>query len=118
VQVDQATESPNAWTTRSADVTAYAGQTVELAFTFDTRDNIYNAFRGWQVDGIEWAITDVVCGDDCYADYNNDEVLDLFDFLAYVNSFTDGEDQADCTGEGDLDFFDFLCFSNEFNEGC
>jgi subtilisin family serine protease len=118
VQIDQATESPNTWTTRSADITAYAGQTVDLAFTFDTRDNIYNNFRGWQIDGIEWAITDVVCGGDCYADYNNDEVLDLFDFLAYVNSFTDGEDQADCTGEGDLDFFDFLCFSNEFNEGC
>jgi hypothetical protein len=61
-------------------------------------------------------LTDVGAG--CYADFTDDGVLDLFDFLAYVNSFNDGGDRADCTGEGTLDLFDFLCFVNEFNEGC
>jgi outer membrane protein assembly factor BamB len=54
----------------------------------------------------------------CYADFNQDAVLDLFDFLAFVNSFNSEENQADCTGDGVLDLFDFLCFVNAFNEGC
>ena len=57
-------------------------------------------------------------GDECYADWTGDGVLDLFDFLGYVNSFNAGEDAADCTGDAALDLFDFLCFVNAFNEGC
>ena len=118
VQIDQATESPNSWQSRTADVTAWAGQTVELAFTFDTRDNIYNNFRGWQIDGIQWAITDVVCGDSCYADFNADGELDLFDFLAFTNDFNDAGDASDCDKSGGHDLFDFLCYTNAFNAGC
>ena len=99
-------------------MTAYAGQTVELSFVFDTKDQYYNAYRGWQIDGIRWAVTDVVCGDGCYADFNGDGTLDFFDFLAYTNSFNAGEDNADCDNGGNLDFFDFLCYTNEFNAGC
>jgi hypothetical protein len=55
---------------------------------------------------------------ECYPDFTGDGLLDLFDFLAYVNSFNDGDGQADCTGEGTLDLFDFLCFVNAFNGGC
>jgi hypothetical protein len=54
----------------------------------------------------------------CYADYNADGVLDLFDFLAFVNAFNAGDPGADCTGEGVGDLFDFLCFVNAFNAGC
>jgi hypothetical protein len=59
-----------------------------------------------------------VGGGDCYADFTGDNVLDLFDFLAFVNSFNAGEDKANCDNEGGLDLFDFLCFTNEFNAGC
>jgi hypothetical protein len=54
----------------------------------------------------------------CYPDFTGEGDLDLFDFLAYVNSFNDAEDRADCTEDGALDFFDFLCFANAFNDGC
>ncbi len=57
-------------------------------------------------------------GGACYADFTGDGVLDLFDFLAYVNAFNAGLDSADCTGDGSLDLFDFLCFVNAFNAGC
>jgi uncharacterized membrane protein len=56
--------------------------------------------------------------DDCYPDFTGDGVLDLFDFLAYVNAFNAELDEADCTGDELLDLFDFLCFVNAFNEGC
>jgi hypothetical protein len=54
----------------------------------------------------------------CYADFTGDGVLDLFDFLAYVNAFNAADPAADCTGDGVLDLFDFLCFVNAFNNGC
>jgi hypothetical protein len=60
-------------------------------------------------------------GEVCYADVNGDGVLDLFDFLAFVNLFNAGDPQADCVAnacEPQLDLFDFLCFVNEFNSGC
>ncbi len=54
----------------------------------------------------------------CYADFNGDGTLDLFDFLAFVNSFNAGDPKADCTADAALDLFDFLCFVNAFNAGC
>ncbi len=55
---------------------------------------------------------------DCYPDFTGDGVLDLFDFLAYVNLFNANDPQADCDGDGALSLFDFLCFVNAFNAGC
>ncbi len=54
----------------------------------------------------------------CYPDFTGDGVLDLFDFLAYVNAFNAGDAAADCDHNGALDLFDFLCFVNAFNAGC
>jgi photosystem II stability/assembly factor-like uncharacterized protein len=54
----------------------------------------------------------------CEADLNGDGVLDLFDFLEYVNLFNAGDMTADCTGDQVLDLFDFLCYVNLFNTGC
>lgn len=45
-------------------------------------------------------------------------VLDLFDFLCFVNEFYAGAPEADCDGDSTLSIFDFLCFVNEFNAGC
>ena len=48
-------------------------------------------------------------------------MLDLFDFLAFVNQFNAKDPAADCDPNGcdpHLDLFDFLCFVNLFNAGC
>lgn len=37
----------------TVDVSAYAGQTVQLRFSFDTVDNQQNAFEGWYVDDVQ-----------------------------------------------------------------
>jgi hypothetical protein len=57
-------------------------------------------------------------GDECYPDFDGNGDLDLFDFLAYVNTFNAGDNGADCDNNGALDLFDFLCFVNAFNAGC
>ncbi len=54
----------------------------------------------------------------CYADFNQDGVLDLFDFLAFVNAFNAADPAADCDVDAELTLFDFLCFVNAFNQGC
>jgi hypothetical protein len=54
----------------------------------------------------------------CYADCDGSKVLDLFDFLCFVNLFNTADPSADCDGDGALDLFDFLCFTNAFNAGC
>lgn len=40
------------WKYEEFDLTNYAGTTVRLKFKFDTRDGLYNGFRGWFIDNI------------------------------------------------------------------
>ena len=44
--------APPAWTTISQDLSAFRGKTIRLLFTFETRDVLYNGFRGWLIDNI------------------------------------------------------------------
>jgi hypothetical protein len=56
--------------------------------------------------------------DECYPDCNDDDVLDFFDFLCYLNAFDNQDQYADCEDNEIFDFFDFLCYLNEFDAGC
>ena len=58
------------------------------------------------------------CTDDCYADFDGDGDLTIFDFLAFQNAFDAGDIAADCDEDGSLTLFDFLCFQNAFDAGC
>jgi hypothetical protein len=40
------------WTTQDVDISAFAGQQIQLRFFFDTIDGIQNAFEGWYVDDV------------------------------------------------------------------
>ena len=57
-------------------------------------------------------------GGSCYADFDGDGELTIFDFLAYQNAFDAGDLAADCDQDGSLTIFDFLCFQNGFDAGC
>ncbi|MEQ8843836.1 MAG: GC-type dockerin domain-anchored protein [Phycisphaerales bacterium] len=54
----------------------------------------------------------------CYADFDGDGELTIFDFLAFQNAFDSGDSAADCDQDGSLTLFDFLCFQNAFDAGC
>jgi hypothetical protein len=49
-------ESPSGdsygWKVSTLDLTAYANQTVNLRFVFDTGDSLFNAFPGWFIDNV------------------------------------------------------------------
>ncbi|MFQ3597985.1 MAG: carboxypeptidase regulatory-like domain-containing protein [Chloroherpetonaceae bacterium] len=40
------------WRFEEFDLSPFAGQQIRLRFKFDTRDNLYNGFRGWLIDNI------------------------------------------------------------------
>jgi hypothetical protein len=54
----------------------------------------------------------------CVADFNGDDVLDIFDFLAFQNAFVTEESAADTDCDGTFDLFDFLGYQNQFVAGC
>lgn len=55
----------------------------------------------------------------CYADFNNDGVIDFFDITEFLACWQNGyPGTCDCDGDGDLDFFDISCFLQRFLQGC
>jgi hypothetical protein len=80
----------------------------------------------WRV--VHWTGFDDIVGlaqfgqDNCYADCEAGNGLNVFDFLCFQNRFASQQAYAcDCdisTGTGACDVFDFLCFQNAFTAGC
>ncbi len=54
----------------------------------------------------------------CAADFNGDGELNVLDFVAFQNAFTNGDAGADCNGDGELNILDFVCFQKLFGDGC
>lgn len=54
----------------------------------------------------------------CAGDYNADGVIDVFDVLGFLNSWSTHQSRADLTEDGLLDVFDVLRFLNLFSAGC
>lgn len=54
----------------------------------------------------------------CRADFNNDGVVDLFDYLDFVQVFAAEDIAADFNLDQVIDLFDYLDFVQEFAEGC
>jgi endonuclease/exonuclease/phosphatase family metal-dependent hydrolase len=57
-------------------------------------------------------------GEPCRADFNGDQVVDFFDYLAFVEAFDAEDPSADFNGDEVVDFFDYLAFVAEFDQGC
>ncbi len=54
----------------------------------------------------------------CLVDFNNDAVVDFFDYLEFVQAFADSSPAADFNADGITDFFDYLDFVAAFSIGC
>ncbi len=54
----------------------------------------------------------------CAADFNCDSLLDLADYLDFVQSFGSSEPRADFNQDSTIDFFDYLDFVQGFSAGC
>ncbi len=54
----------------------------------------------------------------CNADFNEDGSLDFFDYLDFVDTFSNLGLRAEFNGDGVVDFFDYLDFVDAFGRGC
>ncbi len=110
----------SAWTTRAADLSRFAGQSIQLEWRFDTIDNYHNTFRGWQVDNVSVMATLASCSATppyVLGDINCDGHVDFFDIDPFVQALADLSGYlaerpqchwrtADCDLDGEVDFFD------------
>lgn len=134
------TTAPGAeWETRTVDLISFLGESVELAWHFDSIDEVSNDFLGWLVDKVE-IVAEV--NNDCNSngvldgcetleagDFNDDDVVDLVDYEAMVDCFTGPNAVPNplhpgCVGtclaafdfdaDGDVDAGDFAKFQADF----
>jgi subtilisin family serine protease len=54
----------------------------------------------------------------CRADFNGNGTADFFDYLDFVQAFSNNAAAADFNGNGTVDFFDYLDFVQAFDAGC
>jgi hypothetical protein len=54
----------------------------------------------------------------CYADFNKDGQINIFDFLAFQAAHTAEDPRADCNCDSSFNINDFLCFQGKVNVGC
>ena len=54
----------------------------------------------------------------CAADFNADGVADFFDYLDFVDAFSQQVWNADVNRDGSIDFFDYLDFVDTLSRGC
>jgi len=103
-----------AWQERQVDLTAHAGGPVVLDWSFDTVDDYYNDYHGWQVDALSVSATDLVCDFEfpcAPGDWTCDGVVDTADHARLVECLA-GPDAAPepgppVTAEQCLAVFDF-----------
>ncbi|HEX3135144.1 MAG TPA: S8 family serine peptidase, partial [Planctomycetota bacterium] len=48
----QLSNTSGTWQHHDIDLLAYAGQTIQVRFAFNTGDNLYNDFEGWYIDDV------------------------------------------------------------------
>ena len=54
----------------------------------------------------------------CIADFNQDGLTNILDFVAFQNAFKLNDPGADVNGDGILNILDFVAFQSEFQKGC
>ena len=59
-----------------------------------------------------------VAGGGCIADHNGDDIVNVFDILAFIPDFASRSPAADVNGDDHIDVFDLIGFLNAFTTGC
>ncbi len=55
---------------------------------------------------------------DCPADFNNDSIVDFFDYLDFTSEWAVDSPTADVNADSIIDLFDYLDFVADFSQGC
>lgn len=94
--------------------TVAPGNVQALSGPIDINANGHIVFAGVLANGCVGLFT----AEPCRADFNNDGVVDLFDYLDFVQVFAANAPEADYNNDLVIDLFDYLDFVQAFAEGC
>jgi hypothetical protein len=116
IRVDVPVESAD-WQTREVDLTAFAGQAVQLSWRFDSIDGYFNDQLGWQVDAIELRADELACIDTCAGDLDGDGDVDQADLGVLLAAY-ERTHAGDTDADGDTDQADLGQLLSEYGQGC
>ncbi len=113
-QIELVTENANAWVTRTWTLNSILPLTANMKVRFVARDLATGSVVEAGVD--DFRIFFDTCP--CPADFNGDTIVDFFDYLDFVDSFSANSPSADFNNDSIIDFFDYLDFVDAFSVGC
>lgn len=121
--VIQYTAATPTWFEREYDLSSRAGQSITLAWRFDSVDGFSNNFNGWKIDNVRIERLGTQCTPPpvCLADFNNDLVVngsDLSILLSNFGSTTATHAQGDANGDGFVNAADLSVLLSAFNQPC
>ena len=98
------------WQTRTIELPAISGDTVMIAFDFDSVDDILNAYRGWHIDHVQLVARSIDCTDPdpCPADIDGNGDVGTDDLLAVIAAWGLPGGDADIDGDGTVGTDDLL----------
>ncbi len=112
----QLTHGGKAWYETSFAVRDFLPDATTIRVRFSVADSPNNSECEAGIDAIQ--ITDLVCGDPCIADFNDDGSVNTLDVLAFLNAWSAGDSSADINGDGAVNTLDVLAFLNLWSAGC
>lgn len=108
------------WENRNVNLSAHAGQTVTLAWRFNTGDAFGNNFLGWQIDDVHVSALLPACdASAARGDMNGDQAVNAGDIQLFTDAIlaqsTDPEAvcPGDFTGDGQLTLADVAAFVDD-----
>jgi hypothetical protein len=110
-------QSPTGGWTRKAD-SRYAGYAIGPAFAMAQSRNVADYTPPVAGDQRDIAQERNEERADCPADFNDDGIVDFFDYLDFAAAFDAENPYADFNDDGSIDFFDYLDFAAAFDRGC
>jgi len=104
-------------TEHAIDLSAWAGQTITIAFRFDTIDEQFNDYPGWRISNIQIEQTTLDCAN-CPADVNGDGTINLDDLNIVLMNFGQTTSTGDTNGDGVVDLDDLNAVLTAFGQDC
>jgi len=109
----------NAWSPMGTGMNAGAQSSAVYTLTVMPDDSLVAGGYFTQAGGISANyVAQWQCEATCPSDFNDDGVVDFFDYLDFVDSFAANNPAADFNGDSVIDFFDYLDFVDAFSGGC
>jgi hypothetical protein len=112
-QLELVTDNANAWTFHTFRVAAFLTPTAAMRLRFVARD-LTGAVVEAAVDDVQLAVTGCPFSP---ADFNQDGVINVQDFLAFLAAYAAGNARCDFNADGQINVQDFLAFLSAYAAG-